>query len=149
MSAEALLAEHERLCFARAFPRTAAERRRAEAALATFERRVRRVKGGLENTGIAGTLYRYPFNLAMARWLSARYGGAVEIDWPAYKHHEWDEIAALFSLIVAWAENEGLDDDDMPSWDWVRLAKARRGESDLSWLLSRLAQAGFAPDLER
>ncbi len=149
MSAETLLAEHERLCFARAFPRTAAERRRADAALATFEGRVRGVRGDLENTGIAGTRYRYPFNLTMARWLAARYGSAVEVDWAAYKRHEWDEVAALFSLIVAWAENEGLDDDDLPSWDWVRRAKGRRGGSDLSWLLERLGQTGFAPDLER
>lgn len=73
----------------------------------------------------------------------------MEIDWTAYKRHAWDEIAALFSLIVAWAENEGLDDDDVPSWEWVRLAKGRRGGSDLAWLLARLAQAGFPPALEQ
>jgi hypothetical protein len=148
-SAERLLEQHERLCFARAFPRSAAELRRALAALEGFERRVRRHRSELETTGIAGTLYRYPFNHTMSRWLAARYGRAVEIDWPAYKRHTWDEIAGLFSLIVAWAENEGLDDDDVPSWDWVKRAKRGERRTDLQWLLDRLHQRGFAPELER
>jgi hypothetical protein len=147
--AERLLEEHERLCFARAFPRNAAELRRALAALAAFERRVRRHRDELENTGIAGTRYRYPFNHTMSCWLAAKYGRAVEIDWPAYKRHTWDEIAALFSLVVAWAENEGLDDDDVPSWDWVQWARKGERRTDLQWLLDRLHQKGFAPSLER
>jgi hypothetical protein len=149
LSAERLLAQHERWCFARAFPRHARELERAEAILAGFERRVRRHRDELENTGIAGTVYRYPFNHTMARWLVARYGGAVTIDWAAYKRHTWDEIAGLFSLVVAWAENEGLDDDDVPSWDWVRWAARGDRRPQLHWLLDRLHQAGFPPELER
>lgn len=148
-SADDLLALHERLCFARAFPRSAAQWRRAARSLAGFERRVGRYRAELANSGIAGTAYHYPFNHAMARWLSDRYGRAVEIDWPAYKRHRWDEIAALFSLVVAWAENEGLDDDDVPSWDWIRWAKGRDRRTDLKWLLDALRAPGFPPELER
>ena len=101
----------------------------------------------LENSGIAGTLYRYPFNYEMAKWLAGRYGRAVDIDWPAYKRHTWDEVAAMLSLTVAWAENEGLDDDDVPSWDWI--AQARRRGTDLQWLLAMLQRRGFEPELER
>ena len=68
------------------------------AALAGFERLVRPVRDELENTGIAGTVYRYPWNHRMAGWFAVRYGRAIEIDWAAYKKHEWDEIAALLSL---------------------------------------------------
>ena len=93
-SAEAVLARHELLCFRRAFPRGAAELDRTLRELARFERRVRPVRDGLENTGIAGTLYRYPYNHRMARWFADRYGSAVEIDWAAYKRHRWDEVAA-------------------------------------------------------
>ncbi len=160
MNAAALHDAHERLLFARAFPASAVVRHRAERALARFEPRVRRVRDELENSGIAGTRYRYPWNYTMARWLSARYGRAVEIEWAAYKKHEWDEIAALFSNVVAWAENEGLDDDDLGSWDWVRLARGggwrdrgiegwkRRG-TDLAWLLERIEQRTFPPLLAR
>ncbi len=147
-SAEALLARHERLCFLRAFPRNAAELRRAERELARFERRVAKHRDALRNTGIAGTTYHYPFNHAMARWLCERYGRAVDIDWPAYKRRPWDDVAALLSQVVAWAENEGLDDDDVPSWDWIRVAKGADRRTDLAWLLDVLAARGFEPQLQ-
>ena len=147
-SADALIARHERLCFARAFPRSAAELRRAERALAGFERLAAPLGDALRNTGIAGSTYHYPFNHAMARWLSARYGRAVEMDWPAYRRRGWDDVAALLSLAVAWAENEGLDDDDVPSWEWIRTAKGPDRRTDLAWLLDLLAAQRLAPKLE-
>ena len=148
-SAEALLARHERLCFQRAFPRSAAEFRRAERELARFEHRVGTHRDELKNTGIAGTTYHYPWNHTMVRWLRDRYGRAVEIDWPTYKRRPWDDVAAVLSLAVAWAENEGLDDDDVPSWDWIRLAKgAGDRRTDLAWLLDVLAAQGFSRPLE-
>ncbi|MFI5207716.1 MAG: hypothetical protein ACHQX4_06830 [Gemmatimonadales bacterium] len=146
---ERLAALHERLCFARAFPRSAAELRRALRGLARFERLARPVKDELENTGIAGTLVRYPFNYRMAQWLLARHGRAITIDWRAYKRHEWDEVAAALSLVVAWAENEGLDDDDVPSWDWIAWAKRGDRRSDLAWLIAMLQRRGLEPEVER
>jgi len=147
--AEALLARHERLCFQRAFPKGARELRRAEKELGDFERLAARHKDELRNTGIAGTAYHYPFNHAMARWLRERYGRAVDVDWRAYKRRPWDDVAALLSLVVAWAENEGLDDDDVPSWDWIRTAKGTEDRrTDLAWLLDVLAAQRFAPQLE-
>ncbi len=147
--AEALQARHERLLFARAYPKNAAELRRTLAALERLARQARPLRDELETSGIAGTVYRYPFNHTMTRWLAERYGRAVEIDWTAYKRHEWDEIAAMLSLCVAWAENEGLDDDDVPSWDWVARARRGRRGTDLQWLLATLHRAGFPPELER
>ena len=147
-AADALLARHERLCFQRAFPRTAAELRRAERELARFERLARPLAAELENTGIAGTTYHYPFNWAMTRWLAARYGRAVEVDWAAYRRRAWDDVAALLSLVVAWAENEGLDDDDVASWEWIRAAKGPDRRTDLAWLLDVLAAQRFPPRLE-
>jgi hypothetical protein len=148
-AAERLVAAHERLCFVRAFPRSAAEYRRAVRLLAGFDRRVARHRDALANSGIAGTVYSYPFNHAMARWLSGCYGRAVEVDWRAYRRHTWDEVASLLSLVVAWAENEGVDDDDVPSWEWVRLAKRGDRRTDLAWLLDLLHRQGYPPQLER
>jgi hypothetical protein len=147
-SADALIARHERLCFARAFPRSAAELRRVERELAGFERLAAPLRDALRNTGIAGSTYHYPFNYAMTRWLGARYGRAVEIDWPAYRRRAWDDVAALLSLVVAWAENEGLDDDDVPSWEWIRAAKGPDRRTDLAWLLDVLAAQRLGPKLE-
>ncbi len=148
VTAEALAARHERLCFQRAFPRSARELRRAERALAVFERLVGPRREELRNTGIAGTTYHYPFNYAMTRWLRGRYGSAVEVDWAAYRRRPWDDVAALLSLVVAWAENEGLDDDDVPSWAWIRAAKGADRRTDLAWLLDALAARGLDPQLE-
>lgn len=147
--AEALQERHERLLFARAYPRRAAELAKTTRALMRIERQARPVRDELENTGIAGTLYRYPWNHRMTSWLSRRYGRAVEIDWPAYKKHEWDEVAGMLSQCVAWAENEGLDDDDTGSWDWIAAARKGRRGTDLAWLLGMLRRRGFAPELER
>jgi hypothetical protein len=146
---EALQQRHEQLCFARAFPSSAGQLRRVERELAGFERRASRLRDELDNTGIAGTLCRYPYSHTMAGWLAGRYGRAVTIDWKAYKRHTWDEVAALLSLGVVCAENEGLDDENLPSWDWVALARRGSRRTDLQWLLERLAQHGFEPDLER
>ncbi|MBZ5637828.1 MAG: hypothetical protein LAO51_03625 [Acidobacteriia bacterium] len=137
---EALLARHEQLCFTRAFPRNAAELERALRELQGFERRARPFRDELENTGIAGSVYRYPYNHRMARWLAARYGPAVEIDWAAYKRHRWDDLAAMLSLCTAWAESEGLDDDDVPSWDWVERARRGSRKTALRWILDALAR---------
>ena len=146
--ADALLARHRRLCFQRAFPRSAREARRAEQALAGFERLAAARREELSNTGIAGTAYHYPFNYAMTRWLRERYGRAVEIDWAAYRRRPWDDVAALLSLVVVWAENEGLDDDDVPSWEWIRAARGPADRrTDLAWLLDQLAAQRHPPAL--
>src|SRR5437879_258464 len=133
----------------RAFPRSAKALRAALRGLDGIERLVPPVRDELENSGIAGTRYRYPFNYRMARWLAARYPRAVSIDWRAYKRREWDDLAAALSLVVAWAENEGLDDDDVPSWDWVAWAKRGDRRGDLAWLLATLARPGFPLEVER
>src|SRR5437868_2267204 len=117
--------------------------------LAGFERRIRPARGELETSGIAGTVYRYPFNFQMTQWLAARYGTSVAVDWKDYKRHEWDELAGVLSLCVAWAENEGLDDDDLPSWDWVALAMRGQGGTDLQWLLAMLRGRGLDPEVSR
>ena len=148
-AAERLRERHDALCFARAFPRSAAELRAAERELAGFERRVGRHRDELFNSGIAGTPYFYPYNYRMARWLSGRFGRAVDVDWEEYDRHEWDEVSGLLSLVVAWAENEGLDDDDVLVWDWVRRAKGPRRRTDLAWLLATIERMGLPYEWRR
>lgn len=147
--AERLRERHDRLCYLRAFPASPRELRRAERELAGFERRVRRWRDDLYNSGIAGTRYHYQWNYRMARWLAERHGRALEVDWEEFDRHEWDEVSALLSLVVAWAENEGLDDDDVQVWDWIRLAKGRGGRTDLAWLLATIERTGLPYELRR
>jgi hypothetical protein len=147
--AQTLRAEHDRLCFERAFPRSAAERRRAERGLARCEVRAARVRGELRNSGIAGTTYHYPYNHRTSRWLSETYGRAVTIDWDEYRRHEWDELASLLAVLVAPAELDGVDDEEHGSWDWMREACARSRRTDLAWLLDRLDASRLPSELKR
>ena len=148
-AAERLRERHDRLCFLRAFPSSARELRRAVRELAAFEPRARRHRDEHFTSGRAGTQYVSPYNYRMARWLSARYGRAVDVDWEEFDRHEWDEVSALLSLAVSWAENEGLDDDDVRVWDWVRLAKGRSRRTDLVWLLDTIERMGLPYEMRR
>src|SRR5512143_2206461 len=147
--ARALRSEHERLCFLRAYPRTKAERRRVERALARFESRAAPLRDRLSDSGIAGTLYTYPYNHRMARWLAETYGAAVSIDFESYKRRKWDDLDGVLTLLVSWAEMDGVDDEGTGSWDWVRAARGRGPGGDLAWLLARLRAARLPPEVEQ
>jgi hypothetical protein len=147
--AETLRAEHERLCFVRAYPRTRSERRRAERELAGFEARIASVRAELEDTGIAGTDYTYPYSYPFAQWLLETHRRAVTIDWDRYKRGAWDELHGALTLVTSWAEADGLDEEDRGSWDWVRAARARGDRrGDLEWVVARLKGGRFSPDVE-
>ncbi len=74
-SAREVLRLHEALCFARAYPDDRALLARVERMLAAFARRrdLRRFRGALADSGIAGTTIRYPFFAPTARWLARRW----------------------------------------------------------------------------
>jgi hypothetical protein len=145
----ALRAEHDRLCFLRAFPRTQLERRHAQRALADFESRVAPVREQLKDSGIVGTTYSYPYNYCISGWMAETYGRAVTVDWSSYKRADWDELAGLLSLLTGWAEVDGVDDEGTGSWDWVREACSHDRRSDLSWILGRLRAANLPAEVER
>jgi len=147
--AESLRAEHDRLCFMRAYPGTRSERRRADRALAAFEARIASVRAELAHSGIAGTTYSYPYSYRLSQWLVESQGRAVAIDWDAYMHGTWDELSGVLSLLVSWAEIDGVDEEDRGAWDWVRSALARHKAGELSWLIARLKAGGLPPDVQR
>ena len=147
--AQALRAEHDRLCFERAFPRSPARRRLAERALARFEPRAARLREELRNSGVAGTTYHYPYNHRTSRWLADTYGRSVTIDWDEYRRHEWDELASLLAVLVSPSELDGVDDEEHGSWDWMREVCARGRRTDLAWLLARLDASGLPEELKR
>ena len=77
---------HEALCFLRASPDDAEVLADVIAMLARFERRpdLRRNAYALENSGIAGTAIRFTFYAGTARWLAARWGNRLTVDWKAF-----------------------------------------------------------------
>jgi hypothetical protein len=74
-------------CFLTAFPDDARVLRAALALAAVFHDHVRRLPRAerlrLDDSGMAGTFTRHVYAAAAARWLTARFGAHIEIDWPA------------------------------------------------------------------
>src|ERR1700741_6214 len=79
-SARAVLRLHEQLCFMRAYPDDAAVLAQVSALLAGIDSRgdLRRYRGALDDTGIAGTRIRYRFFWPTARRLAARWPGQLQ-----------------------------------------------------------------------
>ncbi|MBI4700074.1 MAG: hypothetical protein HY744_02730 [Deltaproteobacteria bacterium] len=151
-----LLRYHEALCFLRAFPDDAEVLAGAEAELGGFVRRVdacRRAHGGelpslLDNTGIAGTGYRYPFGLPMVRWLLSRFAGTLEIDWDEYESREDDTVGTVLTGLAGWVETAALDDELLGSQEWFERTRPRRGASALSRLVTRLDRSGLPAEIQ-
>ena len=132
---------HEALCFLRAYPDDAGVLADVTAMLARFERRadLRRNRRALENTGIAGTAIRFPFYAGTARWLAARWGNRLTVDWKAFANRE--ALERVFPLVSLFAETPGLDELDLGARGWVKRLKGPR-ESDAAFLVRRLATLG-------
>ena len=107
--ASALLRFHEVLCFLRAYPDGPKVLAEAERILAEFEKRrdLRRLRGELADTGVAGTTINYSFYWPTARWLAHRWPESLRIDWPAFTKS--DGLTEYLSLIMPFTETVALD----------------------------------------
>ncbi len=132
---------HEALCFLRAYPDDAGVLAAVTAMLADFPRRadLRRHRRALESTGIAGTAIRFTFYAGTARWLAARWGDRLKIDWRAFQNRE--ALERVFPLVSLFAETPGLDELDLGVRGWVKRLKGPR-ETDAAFLVRRLATLG-------
>ena len=150
-----LIQFHEILCFLRAYPDNPEVLRLVEQALEGFAARVDLVKGNgrsaelkkLRDTGIVHTTVYYPYPHAMAKWLVNRFPRDVEMDWE--DDAGIDKIRAILPLLVAYAENDALDDERIALREWVRAAKGTRDVSDLQWLLEMLDRSPLPPEILR
>jgi hypothetical protein len=146
---------HETLCFLRAYPDSPEVLRLVEKALEGFGARVDFLKATgrpadlkkLRDTGIAHTTVFYPYPHAMAKWLVEHFPADVEMDWE--DDAGIDKIQAILPLVVAYAENDALDDERVPLREWVKTAKGTREMSDLQWLLELLDRSPLPPGTVR
>ena len=132
---------HEALCFLRAYPDDAAVLAKAEDLLARFARRpdLARHRGALDDSGIAGTKTLFPFFAGTARWLAARWGGKLRVDWKAFGNGA--ALERLLPLVSLWAETPALDELDLGTRGWVKRLKGPK-ETDAAFLVRRLATLG-------
>jgi len=129
---------HDALLFIAAHPDEPAILRRVERELHRIERAVRAMPSGLarrlENSGIAGSRVVSPFSLDITRWLSARFGRHIVLDWDDEDGSE--EFDDFLNHLATSVERDGLLCERLSTREWVRLA-AGRGRTDLAWLIGR------------
>ena len=132
---------HEALCFLRAWPDDELVLAKVETLLARFARRpdLKRHRAALEDSGIAGTKTRFPFFAGTARWLAARWGRKLRVDWKAFE--KGAALERLFPLVSLWAETPALDELDLGTRGWVNRLKGPK-ETDAAFLVRRIATLG-------
>ncbi|MBI5280531.1 MAG: hypothetical protein HY858_02530 [Candidatus Solibacter usitatus] len=140
---QALAQLHERLLFARAYPRSEAEAQRADAALLKMERRVARLRRAghdltsleePEISGIAGTGMTAVFSYGVALHLVRAHAGAVEIAWDACD--SLDPFGRLLPALLPLCEEDAAVEAHVPYEEWVRAAA--KSQSQIAWLLRAL-----------
>jgi len=148
--AASLIRFHEILLFLRAYPHTPAMRLSSEELLASFHKRVTRLRASGADisafadppvSGIAGTAFSAIWGYDIARYLSARYPSRVEIDWEGYEGEE--QLVAVLRSFLPLFEDAAYVVYPVPYLAWIRAAK-RRNETDLAWLLRQFAHLSIA-----
>ncbi len=153
--AATLVAYHESLSFLRAFPDDPDVMRAAHAELEAFDSRVERLRDRetgelpeeLLDSGIAATVYCYPFGLPMVRRLLAVAGRSLDIDRDLYDDREEDDLSAAAAPFANWIETAGLDDERLSFFEWFDRARGRRRISVLAWLVERLDASGLPEEV--
>src|SRR5678816_1330533 len=137
-SAAQILALHELLLFARAYPDDADLLAKVEAMLARFGRRgdLRRFRRRLDDSGIAGTDIRYPFFYPTAVRLAKLFPRLLHVDWPAWEKK--GELEATLHLLVPYAETPAIDELVLTPRQWIELFRGPQ-EAGGAFLARRFA----------
>jgi len=137
-SAAEVLAFHELLVFARAYPDDAALLAVVESLLARFHRRsdLRRWRRALVDSGVATTDIAYPFFYATAARLARRFPDRLHVDWPAWE--EKGELEGLLHLLVPYSETPAVDEYVLSPRRWLAMFKGP-DEADGAFLARRFA----------
>ena len=144
--AVSLIRFHEILLFLRAYPHTPAIRQSSEELLASFHKRVTRLRDSGADlsafadppvSGIAGTAFSAIWGYDIVRDLAARYPSQVEIDWEDYGDEE--RLVAVLKSFLPLFEDGAYVLYPVPYLAWIRAAK-RPNETDLAWLLRQFEQ---------
>ena len=138
-SADQVRRLHESLCFLRALPDSPEVLARVEALLAAFPRRadLRRHRGALASTGIAGTSTHYSFFQPTASWLARNWPGSLHLDWDELSETSARErLERLLPLLVLWAETPALDELPYSLRQWLKKLRGPR-ETDAVFLVRR------------
>ncbi|MCP4584229.1 MAG: hypothetical protein GY839_21665 [candidate division Zixibacteria bacterium] len=144
---------HDCLCFIRAYPDNATIRELAEVELQYFHQQIESYKNEsrdrqakmLADTGIVNTSVCHEFSHELTRAAARWYADQVEIDWKLYNRAGKDLISMFLPLVVAWPENDTLDNDmETSTEEWLKLARGKSDKSGLNILL-KIIEASNLP----
>ena len=96
---------------------------------------VQRHRRRLENTGIAGTDTVYPFGFSTAKWLAARCGDRLSVEWNDVAHPE--AVEGRLQLFSLWAERPVFDEPPLDGRAW--LDRLRGNQTDAAFIINRSA----------
>jgi len=151
LSTTKLKRSHSELCFQRAFPRTAHQRRDAADALDQYENLVNRQprarRSGLSDSGIAGSAVHYRFSFDVALWLARKVPGAVSIDWA--KMGDTEALDELLCHILRPSEDEYFFSGEVTTRDWLAAARSGQIGTDFDGLMAQLQDEITRPFLRQ
>ena len=136
-TAAQITALHELLCFLHAYPDNEAVFEQISRMLQGFSARpdLQRHRHRLVNTGIAGTDIVYPFGLSTAKWLAARCGDRLSVEWKDVAHPE--TLEGRLQLFSSWAERPVFDEPPLDGRAW--LDRLRGVATDAAFIINRSA----------
>ena len=158
IKADLIESYHDSLCFLRAYPDNPQMLKVVEKGLRQFESLINHYKKNrrdneadeLADTGIIGTSLSHEFSYELTSALASWYGANVEIEWEIYVDKEDDTISGVLPILVAWQENDTLDNDlETATEAWLRIASARNDRSVLMTLLKLFSHSGLSRILQR
>ncbi len=158
IDAETLESYHDILCFVRAYPDSRLVMNIAENELQNFGERIKhytknskdRQAKKLLDSGIVGTVVSYEFSYELTVSLSEWFENLVEIDWNRYEKNETNSITAILPLLVAWQENDTLENDlTIPTSEWLNYGRSKKDHTDLQVLLKILRSSGLSRAVQR
>jgi hypothetical protein len=153
LNAEHLAEYHDILCFIRAYPDNREILETVEKELKSFSGRIDsyrektrdREAAQLSDTGITGTSLSHEFSFALAESLAKWYPKLTEIDWERYDEKNGDPISSMLSILVAWQENDALDNDlEISTEQWLNYSCGRSDRSALAAFMKLLKSSAIS-----
>jgi hypothetical protein len=145
-----LIRFHEVLLVLRAFPPSPGVLRSSEQLLASFWKRVERLRrtgadmddfDPLEVSGIAGTVMQDALGFDLARWLVARLPGKVEIAWDDFDDER--AMGAVWPRFIPLLNEDATVEADIPWRKWLEAAQGGTRNSP-AWLIERFDALPFS-----
>ena len=128
---------HELLCFLHAYPDDEDVFGQVSRMLTSFSSRpdLQRHARRLASSGMAGTDTVYPFGFSTARWLAARCGDRLSVEWKDVAQPE--TLEGRLQLFSLWAERPVFDEPPLDGRAW--LDRLRGHDTDAAFIIRRSA----------